>query len=149
MKRLIVIMLVVTGFAVPATAHAATSTQTIPLNTFVAACNGDTIQLSGSLLIIQTGTTTASGGFVFSLHFQPQGVSGVDLQTGTMYRGTGVTRSIAVSSPVGGSTQTLVNQFRVQATSGGQSFIITELLHVTVNANGTLTAFLDNFSASC
>jgi hypothetical protein len=149
MKRLLVFMLVAAGFAVPVSAHAATVTQTVPFDAVVTACNGDSIHLNGSLLLASSVNTTPSGGFMVSSHFQPQGVSGVNLRTGAKFIGTGVTRDIVIMSPAGGITDTFVNQFRVQATAGGQSFVVTQLVHVTVNANGAVTAVVDQFSTSC
>jgi hypothetical protein len=149
MKRLIVLMLVASAFAVPVSAHARALTQTVDFNSFVTACNGDTIQLSGRLLIVQTATSTPSGGFVVSTHFQPQGISGINLQTGATYRGTGVTRNIVVTSPAGGTTATFVNLFRVQAEAGADSYIVSDLVHVTVSATGVLTASVDKSSTSC
>jgi hypothetical protein len=148
MRRLLV-SLVVAGFAVPGMAHAVTSTQKIPLTIEVTACNGDTIQLSGSLLTVSSATVMAGGGFVFSFHSQPQGVGGADLQTGTRYRGVGVTRETAFFFPGGGFTDTFVNQFRIQATGGAQSFVITQLFHATVNANGQIAVIVDRVSLSC
>jgi hypothetical protein len=149
MKKLIVLMLVAAAFAVPVSAHAETVTQIVDFNSFVTACNGDTIALSGQLLIVQTTTATPSGGFVVSVHFQPQGINGTDLQTGTAYRGTGVTRDIVVTTPAGGTTETFVNLFRVQATAGADSFIVSQLVHFTVSATGVLTASVDKSSTSC
>jgi hypothetical protein len=149
MKRLLVFMLVAAGLAVPVSAHAAAITQTVPFDTVVIACNGDPIHLTGSLLLVSTVNTTPSGGFMVSSHFQPQGISGVNLRTGAKFIGTGVTRDIVIVSPAGGITETFVNQFRVQATAGGESFVVTQLVHFTVNANGTVTAVVDQFSTSC
>jgi hypothetical protein len=48
-----------------------------------------------------------------------------------------------------GFTDAFVNQFHIQATTGEESFIVSEVLHITVNANGDLTASVDNFRATC
>jgi hypothetical protein len=42
-----------------------------------------------------------------------------------------------------------VNRFHIQATTGAQSFIVSEVFHITVNPNGDVTAFVDNFSSTC
>src|SRR5439155_2733739 len=126
-----------------------TTTATAPFQADVTACNGDTIRLSGQLLGVFTATANAAGGVVFSTHIQPQGVSGVDLQTGTAYRGTGLTRDQIVVGPSGVTTITLVNRFHIQATAGAESFDVSETLHITDQADGTVTAFVDKFSAPC
>jgi hypothetical protein len=91
----------------------------------------------------------AAGGITFSSHTQPQGVSGVDLQTGTKYVGTGLTRDLSVFTPRGTATFTLINRFHIQATTGADSFDVSETLHVTQLADGSVTAFVDNFSPAC
>ena len=129
--------------------QASATTEKVPFDADVLACNGDVIHISGTLLSIFTETATPSGGFVVSSHFQPQGIKGVGLTTGTPYAATGLTRDILVVSPKGGSTETFVNQFHIQATRGAESFIVSEVFHVTVNANGDVTASVDNFSSTC
>jgi hypothetical protein len=149
MKKLLVLVAATVALALPVSAQAAASVEQAPFETDVLACNGDLIHLSGTLLVVFTETATPSGGFVFSAHFQPQNVKGVDLVTGTKFIATGLTREITVLSPPGGFTDTFVNQFHIQATRGEESFIVSEVLHITVNANGDLTAFVDNFRATC
>jgi hypothetical protein len=76
-------------------------------------------------------------------------VTGVDLVTGTVFHATGLTRDLIVNSPPGGSTETFVNEFHLQATGGAESYIETELIHVTVTPDGTVTVFFDNFASAC
>jgi hypothetical protein len=149
MRRLFVILGVLAALAVPVGAQATTTVQKQTFDTTFPLCNGDLIHLSGPLLVTMSDTTTPSGGEVIAFHFQPQGVSGVDLVTGTVFHATGLTRDLIVNSPPGGSTETFVNRFHIQATGGAQSFIITELFHVTVTPDGTVTVFFDNFSSTC
>jgi hypothetical protein len=129
--------------------HAATTTATAPFDADVRACNGDTIHLSGQLLGVFTFTRTASGGALFASHIQPQGVAGVDLQTGTAYVGTGLTSDRLVLAPSGTTTFTFVDRFHIQATGGASSYDVSVTLHVTALSDGTVTAFVNNFSASC
>jgi hypothetical protein len=149
MKKLLILVAATMALALPVSAQAAASVEQVPFDADVLACNGDVIHLSGTLLVVFTETATPSGGFVFSAHFQPQGVMGVDLVTGTKFIATGLTREITVVSPAGGFTDTFVNQFHIQATRGAESFIISEVFHITANANGEITAFVDNFRATC
>jgi hypothetical protein len=149
MKKLLVLLITVAAVAMPVVAQASATTERVPFDANVIACNGDVIHISGTLLQIFTETTTPSGGFIVSSHFQPQGIMGVDLTTGTRYVATGLTRDIQVVSPAGGFTETFVNRFHIQATKGAESFIVSEVFHITVNANGDVTAFVDNFSSTC
>jgi hypothetical protein len=149
MRRLLVILVAVGALAAPLSAQAGTTVEKQSFDATFEICNGDLIHLSGTLLAVFSETATPSGGEVLAFHFQPQGVSGVDLVTGTVFRATGLTRDLIVNSPPGGSTETFVNRFHIQATGGAQSYIITELFHVTVTPNGTVTVFFDNFASTC
>jgi hypothetical protein len=150
MKRLLVLAGVVAALCVAAVAQAATTVQRVPFQSDVFLCtSGDDVALSGTLLITSTTTATPSGGFVAAVHFQPQGVSGVDTTTGTMYRATGLTRDLFVSSPAGGYTETFVNRFHIQATTGAESFVANEVFHITISPNGSVRVVFDKFSSTC
>jgi hypothetical protein len=149
LHRALLTLGMVLALAIPAGAGAATSVERIPFETTVLLCNGDLLQVSGPLLATFTTTATPSGGLLVASHFQPQGVSGVDLTTGTRFRGTGLTRDLFVISSPGGFTETSVNLFRIQATGGAESYIFTALFHITVTPDGTVRAFVDNFSSTC
>ena len=127
MRRLLVLLAASVALAVPVSAHAATTVQKITFDTTFPLCNGDLIHV----------------------HVNPQGVTGVDLVTGTVFHATGLTRDLVVNSPPGGSTETFVNRFHIQATGGAQSYLVTELFHITVTPAGTITVFFDNFASTC
>jgi hypothetical protein len=149
MRRLLVILAAVGALAAPLGAQAGTTVEKQTFDDTFPLCNGDPIHLSGTLVAVISETTTPSGGEVLAFHFQPQGVTGVDLVTGTVFHATGLTRDLIVNSPAGGSTETFVNRFHIQATRGAQSYIISELFHVTVTPAGTVTVFFDSFSSTC
>jgi hypothetical protein len=149
MKRVLVILAVLASFALAAGAQAATNVEHQTFDATFPICNGDLIHLSGPLLATSTTTTTPSGGMLVTEHFQPQGVSGVDLSNGTVFQATGLTRDLTVFSPAGGMTETFVNRFHIQSTRGAQSYIITELFHITISPDGTVRSFFDNLSATC
>jgi len=149
MRRLLVILAAVGALAAPLGAQAGTTVQKQTFDDTFPLCNGDPIHLSGPLLAVISETATPSGGEVLAFHFQPQGVTGVDLVTGTVFHATGLTRDLIVNSPPGGSTETFVNRFHIQATGGAESYVVSELFHVTVTPDGTVTVFFDNFSSTC
>jgi hypothetical protein len=102
MKKLLILVAALATLASPVSAQAAASVEQVPFEADVLACNGDVIHLSGRLLVVFTETATPSGGFVFSAHFQPQGVMGVDLVTGTRFIATGLyTRDHCACRPQG------------------------------------------------
>ena len=148
MKKLVAIVAIITGLALPAATNAAATTTTIPLQTTITECNLN-IELSGSLLIVATTTSTPSGGFIATIHSQPQNVRGLDLFTGTSYIGTGLTRETFIGLPSSGLIVTIVSEFHIQATAGGQSFLVSQLFHITVTGDGTITAEVANLYTTC
>ena len=88
--------------------------------------------------------------FKGKVHTQPQGIRGVGLTTGDRYRGTGVTQETFGGSLVNGqATSTFVKTFLIIGQGPEINFIIHEVVHVTLNAHGELTAVVDNFSVTC
>lgn len=124
----------------------------INLSVFVPCANGgagEVVELSGPLHTLVTfrfnGHQVGGKG-----HFQPQGLSGTGLTTGDSYRGVGVTQSIFSGSLENGKfTETFVNNFRIIGQGRGNNFAVHENFHLTINANGEVTTFRDNFSADC
>jgi hypothetical protein len=149
LKRLLLLLGMVAALALTVSAQAATTVQQVPFSASVTLCNLDTVQLTGTLLITTSTTATPSGGLISAIHFQPQGVSGVDTTTGTVFHAVGLTRDLTVNSPPGGSNETFVNRFHLQATGGAQSFLVNELFHVTVTPDGTVAVMFDKASSTC
>ena len=110
---------------------------------------GEIVDLSGPLHTLVSATVNnnkASGYF----HFQPQGISSVGETTGAKYQATGVTEQSFKSSLQNGQANlTFVNNFRIIGQGPGNNFLVHETLHFTINADGTLTVFHDNFSVDC
>jgi opacity protein-like surface antigen len=110
---------------------------------------GETVDLSGPLhtLVSVTINNNNVSGYT---HFQPQGITGTGETTGLKYQATGVTReSFSQSLQNGVATLTYVNNFRIIGQGPGNNYLIHETMHVTINADGTVTVSFDNFSASC
>ncbi len=138
-----------------APAQAAVTTNiSVPFDTvvFVPCANGgagEDVHLTGDLHIVITSTADGAGGFHDSFHAQPQGISGTGSVTGAKYQATGVTRGDFNVKPPYPFETTFVNNFRIIGQGPGNNFLVHENFHVTVNANGTLTASVDNFSVEC
>jgi hypothetical protein len=153
-KSLAVSIVLVLGIAV-ATAKAAVvenDVTDIDLSVFVpcaAGGVGELVDLSGPLHTLVSFTENdknVSGYF----HSQPQGISGTGESTGDKYQGTGVTQeSFETSFQNGQANLTFVNNFRIIGQGPKNNFLVHETLHLTFNANGTLTVSHDNFSGAC
>ena len=110
---------------------------------------GEVVDLSGDLHTLITLTINGNN-FSSKEHFQPQGVTGTGETTGLKYQATGVTQSTTTGSFVNGSfNQTFINRFDIIGQGPGNNFRVRETAHVTINANGTVTVFFDNFVVEC
>jgi hypothetical protein len=131
------------------TASAAVVSNTIvpiPANTVIFdSCTGEGVHVTGSIHAVTVATVDADGGTHTDFHFNVQGVSGVGLVTGTQYRGIHTeTHSSNSDEPTPSEITTRID---IKLISEGDSSNLTirdVLLHVTVNADGTVTASIDN-----
>jgi hypothetical protein len=111
---------------------------------------GETVSIEGTLHVVVRLTTDKAGGVHTTLHFQPQGVKGTGLTTGDIYRGGGVTRwTTNTNSDSLPLTETHINNFRLIGPGPGNNVQVHMNTHVTINANGVITAEVDNSSAIC
>ena len=145
MPRMIICLLAVltTIQVVPANAAVQENdTTVISLSAFIpcaAGGAGEIVDLSGPLHTLISFTingNNVSGYF----HFQPQGISGIGESTGAKYHATGVTaESFKNSLQNGQSNSTFVNNFRIIGQGPGNNYLVHETMHVTINADGTIT----------
>jgi hypothetical protein len=112
--------------------------------TFVECANGglgELVVIEGTLHIIFKENAT---------HFQPMGASGIGLATEDVYQAVGVTRE---STKVGDGgfpyVHTFVNNFHLVGPGPDNNFRVKQTVHVTVNANGDLTAEVNKTSTTC
>jgi len=124
----------------------------IDLFVFVPCANGgagELIVVSGPLHVLFQVTISNTGNVLLYAHFQPQGISGTGSVTGDKYQATGITQSTNTFSTPFPITSTFVNNFYMIGQGPDNNFKVHETLHYTINANGELTAFADNFSVTC
>jgi len=140
----------------PTTAFAAavtfTSSQSFPIDLVVfvpcaAGGAGEVVELTGNLHDLFSVTFDSRGGVHVTTLDNPQGVTGYGMTTGAKYQATGETRD-GFNSVVG-YEETYVNNFKIIGQGLGNNFLVHDNFHITVNADGTVTAFHDNFSVVC
>jgi hypothetical protein len=157
MRRLVTLVSVVVALAALAAAPVqAVVTENdsidIDLEVFVPCANGEVgelVELNGPLHILLTFTINGNN-ISGKTHFQPQGISGVGLDTGDRYQATGVTQDHFKGSFNNGQfNETFVNNFRIIGQGSGNNFLVHESFHLTITANGAVTAVHDNFSIDC
>jgi len=124
----------------------------IDITTFVPCANGgagEFVHAVGRLHQVFTSVVNANGTVTVRSHNQPQGLKGVGLTTGDKYQATGVTQStdqIGAPFPV---VSTFINNFRFIGPGPNNNLLIHEEGHLTINANGVLTVFVDHISEEC
>jgi hypothetical protein len=110
---------------------------------------GEVIDLAGPLHTLISFTINGNNVSGYT-HFQPQGIIGVGEATGNTYHATGITReSFKNSLMKGQANDTFVNNFRIIGKGPGNNFLVHETEHFTINANGSVTVFHDNFNVVC
>jgi hypothetical protein len=141
---------VVAPFARSSNAAASNGTDnySAPFDAYFFGCT-ELIHFTGDLHILFHYTATGSGNYSSKFHFQPQGVSGVGLTTGIKYQATGVTQDEYSFNGPWPYEETFVNNFRLIGQGPDNNLLVHENFHITINANGVLTALHDNFSSEC
>ena len=153
MRKVLTCVAAISSLILPISAAVVTNDKTdLTLAVFIPCAdggNGEVVNLSGPLHTLVSFTingNNVSGYF----HFQPQGITGTGETTGAKYQATGITQESFKSSLQNGQANlTFVNNFRIIGPGPGNNFLIHESFHMTINADGTLAVFHDNFSVDC
>ena len=110
---------------------------------------GELVLVQGTLHIQQHITINGNRATIKS-HFQPQGAGGTGLTTGDTYNAVGVTQEVDTIALTGGANEfTFVNNFRLIGQGPNNNLQVHQLVHVTINADGTVTTVIDNTSVEC
>jgi len=152
MRRSIIFLAVVACGLLSVTAASARAvTQKIPFDVVLApeeAC-GEAIHLNGTLLAVFSTTESSGGNITVGFHFNPQGITGVGLTSGATYHATGVTLGTTTIKATGGISDTFVNSFKIIGEGTAQNFLETDVIHLTLNANGVVTATVERSTIRC
>jgi hypothetical protein len=152
LRRLIILLVVVASGLLAATSASATAvTEKIPFDFVLApeeAC-GEAIHLSGTLLAEFSFTESSGGNVTIGFHFNPQGITGVGLTSGATYHATGETLGTTTVRATGGISDTFVNNFKIIGEGSAPNFLETEIVHLTVNAKGVVTASVEKSMLRC
>lgn len=108
---------------------------------------GQDVAFSGNIHDVFHVTQGPSGNLTVKMLDNPQGVTGVGQATGAIYHATGQTQQITTTRF--GESTSFINRFHLVSSGPGTTLIVFETLHLTINANGTLTSFLDNLRIEC
>jgi hypothetical protein len=133
-------------------AGAATQNIKIPAEDFPAAnlCNGDQIQLTGTLHLVQQGEFVEDAPRQHVMgHLNSQRLSGVGIPSGQLYKVNLVTNDIFNARVDGANVTTIETMMNVVSLGSGENFQIQTVLHTTINANGETTTQFQNFHVHC
>ena len=132
-----------TVFGTTAEDWGATSTS-IPLHAIRSnECSGELVELSGILHLV---SHVLPDGSVLG-HFNYQNVTGIGLSSGIQYRASAVDQ-VRLEAPFPSSIQS-VRHFRLIADGAGDDVLVDAIFHITVNANGDVTAEIDELTTRC
>jgi hypothetical protein len=129
-----------------AAASTVTTVASFSVSFDVEGCNGETVALSGNLNLVAHVTQSSSGNFNVEVNVDSQGLSGTGA-SGTQYQAN--THSHDMFEAGAASTSTSTDKFVLIAKGKNPDLMTTMTMHYTLNANGTLTAVVDNFSVKC
>jgi hypothetical protein len=147
------LMAMLFGSTLASRVHAAVVTNVnVPLDTtvFVPCANGgagENVHLSGPHHMLISLTSDARGALHAHFTFNPQGIHGIGSITGRTYQGVGKTEGNFNGNA--GSTNTLGLTFDLVGQGPGNDLKVHETMHVTVRADGTVTASVDDFRLTC
>jgi len=152
-RAVLLLSVVLAIFIAPANAAVTANDKTAVVGTAFVPCAaggaGETVDFKG---ILHTVVSATMNGNELSGYFHEnfESASGTGETTGDKYQFTG-----SLGSSFHGSfqnsqfTSIFVQNFGAIGQGPGNNVYLTETLHITINANGTITVFHDNFSMVC
>lgn len=136
-------LLLVLGTVAPAAALGATSSE-MPVHFFRSAdCTGEVVEISGTVHLL--AQTQPDGSLIG--HFNYQNVRGVGLTSGAVYRVSAVDH-FWLAAPFPSSIQS-ERSFHLISQGAASNLLVRVLYHITVNANGEVTASMDELDMQC
>jgi hypothetical protein len=111
-------------------------------------CSGEDVHIFGTLDITIQTTTDSRGGLHVVFHLTPH-LTGVGLSTGLEYNAVGPTQFVTFVDGTGPRVTAAVNVIRLISPGSSDNLVITEVIHVTVNAEGVTTVDFDNVKVAC
>jgi hypothetical protein len=139
------------GRMTPAVAQANTSTSVVrfPYNfPQFNGCTGEDVQITGEVQTVSHTTTDATGAFQIAVEFHFEGTA-VGKTSGNRYLFVFSNQTVFYSGGPNPTELTVQNRSRFLSLGPAPNEIVNSLFHFTVNANGVVTAFVDNFSFEC
>jgi hypothetical protein len=110
---------------------------------------GEIIVFEGNQHLVFSEMSTANGHLNMKIHWNADDVTGIGQYTGLTYRATGVTQTHTVSNAPLPYTETMINNYHVIGQGTATNGDLHETVHITVNANGEVTAYVTDYNFDC
>jgi len=110
---------------------------------------GEIVVFTGNQHLVFSQTSTANGHLNTMIHWNADDVTGIGQFTGMQYRATGVTQDHVVSNAPLPYTETTINNYHIIGQGQATNMDLKETTHVTVDANGSVTAWVTDYSFVC
>lgn len=114
-------------------------------------CDGtttDVVDLSGELHILVSQTTN-NNIVRMKTQYVPRNVTGTGTISGATYRGVGLTTDTSTVVFDGPTVLTFVNNFYIIGQDGGTRYLVHQVFHTTIDADGNVVVDHDNAFISC
>lgn len=137
---------------VAAAAPAATTSIRVPFSRVdeIECTPPDLVLLEGTLHIVEGVTVDRNGRLHGQLALQSQGITGVSLLNGTVFRAVGGTRLlVGLAGEAAPLVATFVNSYRLIAPGPNNNFQVSETFHVTADAAGNVKVLLVRSEVRC
>jgi len=112
-------------------------------------CNSDQVTFSGTLHVVNTMTTDASGGTHLKTHLNYQDVTGTGVPSGITYNVRTVTNEVINDNDGPQSEMTVISTVKMVARGPALDYYMRTVIHITVNANGETTSTVQEVSIEC
>jgi hypothetical protein len=126
-----------------------TTNVVIPFGFEATECGNETVLVSGRLHLVMHGTISSSGNVHAVLHVNPQNIRGFGVTTGTEYLAPGMLQTVTNMNGPAPMTETFVNNFELIGQGAAPDFMLHQNMHLTINANGEITAAFDHVTSEC
>jgi hypothetical protein len=124
-------------------------TVTVPFYDVLHSCTQEEVEITGEFRITVTTTIDASGGMHATIHYLRRNVRGVG-QYGTQYKSVSSIREHANVDADEAPLNYSFTSFVYLISQGGSDNLKAKVRsHLTVNANGEITAFVDEPQVEC
>jgi hypothetical protein len=148
MKRLIALFVVLLSGVFVSQAAAVTTKDVVPFQTELVTCSGETITLSGELMLLSHLNSDANGGFHDHLSVDWRNVKGLSASGVKYHAVSGLHENLNLNSS-GTLSETFVDQMLLVSQGGDENLLVQSRFHMTITPEGDMRAFVSRFTERC